>query len=146
MPLSYLRDGCHKQIVTHIRESRWFESMYTLQGKTWPTHNKLSTLSLHMVQHHTYLTWSTYSNLSCHRQQRWTEPLLPRKMAPNTIHSMMADRSTYLYPVLSWASPGSSGGKATLWWWQITRLTRPINTSMRSVRSILARGGQPIGP
>jgi hypothetical protein len=29
-----LRDDCHKQAVTHIRESRRFESMYTLQGKT----------------------------------------------------------------------------------------------------------------
>jgi hypothetical protein len=37
MPLSYLRDDCHKQAVTHIRESRRFESMYTLQGKTRPT-------------------------------------------------------------------------------------------------------------
>jgi hypothetical protein len=37
MPLSYLRDDCHKQVVTHIWESRWFESMYTLQWKTGPT-------------------------------------------------------------------------------------------------------------
>jgi hypothetical protein len=36
MPLSYLHDDCHKQALTHIRESRWFESMYTLQGKTQP--------------------------------------------------------------------------------------------------------------
>jgi hypothetical protein len=34
--LSYLCDECHKQAVTHIRESRRFESMYTLQGKTQP--------------------------------------------------------------------------------------------------------------
>jgi hypothetical protein len=33
MPSSYLRDDCHKQAVTHIRETRRFESMYTLQGK-----------------------------------------------------------------------------------------------------------------
>jgi hypothetical protein len=32
-----------------------------------------------MVQDHTYLRWSTYSNLSHHRHQRWIEPLLPRK-------------------------------------------------------------------
>jgi hypothetical protein len=31
---NYLRDDWHKQAVTHIRESRWFESMYTLQGET----------------------------------------------------------------------------------------------------------------
>jgi hypothetical protein len=33
MSLSYLREDCHEQAVTHIRESRRFESMYTLQGK-----------------------------------------------------------------------------------------------------------------
>jgi hypothetical protein len=33
MLLSYLRADGHKQVVTHIRESRRFESMYTLQGK-----------------------------------------------------------------------------------------------------------------
>jgi hypothetical protein len=37
MSLSYLRHDCHKQAVTHIRESRRFESMYNLQGKTRPT-------------------------------------------------------------------------------------------------------------
>jgi hypothetical protein len=37
MQLSYLRRDCHKQAVTHIRESRRFESMYTLQGETRPT-------------------------------------------------------------------------------------------------------------
>jgi hypothetical protein len=33
MTLSYLRADGRKQEVTHIRESRWFESMHTLQGK-----------------------------------------------------------------------------------------------------------------
>jgi hypothetical protein len=37
MPLSYLREDCHKQAVTHIRESRQFKPMYTLQGKTRST-------------------------------------------------------------------------------------------------------------
>jgi hypothetical protein len=49
---------------THIRESRWFESRYTLQGKIWPTRHTLSTLSLHIVLDHTYPMWSMYSNLS----------------------------------------------------------------------------------
>jgi hypothetical protein len=53
MPLSYLRDECHKQAVTHIRESRRFESMYTLQGKTRPTRQTPSTLDLCMVPDHT---------------------------------------------------------------------------------------------
>jgi hypothetical protein len=37
MTLSYLCDDCYKQAVTHIWESRRFESMYTMQGKTRPT-------------------------------------------------------------------------------------------------------------
>jgi hypothetical protein len=41
---------------------------------------------------------------------------------------------------LSRASHWSNGCKVTLYWQQITRPTGPINTSMRSVHSILARG------
>jgi hypothetical protein len=68
MPLNYLRDDCHKQAVTHIRESRRFESMYTLQEKTRPTRHMLSTLSPRMIYDHTYLMRSTYSNLFYSRQ------------------------------------------------------------------------------
>jgi carbonic anhydrase/acetyltransferase-like protein (isoleucine patch superfamily) len=53
MPLSYLRDDCHKQAATHIRESQRFESMYILQGKTQPTRQTLSMLDLRMVSDHT---------------------------------------------------------------------------------------------
>jgi hypothetical protein len=52
MPLSYLRDDYHKQAVTHIRESRRFESMYTLQGKTQSTRHTPSTLDLGMAPDH----------------------------------------------------------------------------------------------
>jgi hypothetical protein len=38
--------------------------MYTLQGKTRPTCHTPSTLSLRMIQDHTYLTWSMHSNPS----------------------------------------------------------------------------------
>jgi hypothetical protein len=38
--------------------------MYTLQGKIRPTCHTLSTLGPHMSLDHTYLTWSTHSNLS----------------------------------------------------------------------------------
>jgi hypothetical protein len=53
--------------------------MYTLHEKTRPTRYTFFTLSPRMVQDHTYLMWSTYSNLSHRRQQRWAEPLLPTK-------------------------------------------------------------------
>jgi hypothetical protein len=38
---------------THIRESRWFKLMYTLQGKTQSTRHKLSTLDPRRVPGHT---------------------------------------------------------------------------------------------
>jgi hypothetical protein len=52
MPLSYLCDNYHKQAVTHIRESRRFESMHTMQGKIRPTHHTPSMLDLCMVLDH----------------------------------------------------------------------------------------------
>jgi hypothetical protein len=91
--IKLLRDDCHKQVVTHIRESRWFESMYTLQGKTRPTRHTHLTLSPHMVLDHTYLTRSMHSNLSWDADRFGRILLLLRKRAPDTIHSMLADRS-----------------------------------------------------
>jgi hypothetical protein len=146
MPLSSLHDDGHKQAVTHIRESRWFKSMYTLQGKTWPTRHTLTMLSPRMVQYHAYLTWSTYSNLSRSHQQSWARPLLLRKRASDTIHSMLADRSVGPYPVSLLSQPLKQWGKAKHLLMVATRLTGPINTSMRLVRSILAHDSQPIGP
>jgi hypothetical protein len=105
MSLNYLRDICHKHAVTHSRESRWFESMYTLQGKTRPTRHMFYMLSSRMVQDHTYLTWSTYSDLSHSHQQSWAGPLLSRKRASDTIHSTLADRSTGPYPVSLLSQP-----------------------------------------
>jgi hypothetical protein len=49
MALSYLCADGHKQPATNIRESRQFESMYTLQGKTRSTCNTLSMLDSCMV-------------------------------------------------------------------------------------------------
>jgi hypothetical protein len=53
MTLSYLRDDCHEQAITHIRESRRFESMYTMQEKPQTTHHTPSMLDLRMVRDHT---------------------------------------------------------------------------------------------
>jgi hypothetical protein len=87
--------------------------MYTLQGKTQPTRHTLSTLSPRMVYDHTYLTWSTYSNLSYRCQQVWTDPLHPRRRAPDIIHSTTAVRSTDLYPASLPQQPKSSREKST---------------------------------
>jgi hypothetical protein len=150
MSLSYLHDDWHKQVVTHIRESRWFELMYTLQGKTRPTCHMLSTLSPRMVQDHTYLTWSTYSNHLWDADRFGRILLLLRKMAPDIIHSTSADWPVGPYPrvhteFLSQANQWSNRCKSNSCRWLTIRLTEPINTSMWSVRSILAIGGQPIG-
>jgi hypothetical protein len=64
-----------------------------------------------MVHDHTYLTWSTYSNLSYSRQKIWTDPLHQRRRAPDTIHSMTAIRSTGPYPASLSQQPKSSGEK-----------------------------------
>jgi hypothetical protein len=143
MSLSYLCDDWYKQAVTHIRESRRFELMYTLHEKTRPTCHTPLMLNLHMVQDHTYLTWSTYSNLSHGRQQWLMEPLLLRK---GLLTQSTARQLTNLWvctQFLFWASHWSSGGKATHYWRQTTWFTGPINTSMWSERLILVRGANP---
>jgi hypothetical protein len=145
MPLSYLHDDYHELAVTHIWESRRFESMYTLQGKTRPTRHTLSTLSMHMVQDHTYLIWSIYSNLLWDTDRFERIPQLPRKGLPtqSTAHRLTDPRVRTKF--LSWANQWSSRRKPSSCRWPTTQLTGSTNTSMRSVRSILARGGQPIG-
>jgi hypothetical protein len=63
--------------------------MYTLQGKTWPTHHTLFTLSPRMALDHTYLTWSTYNNLS-----RSTNRF-------GRISLVLRNRNFWLYPQLT---------------------------------------------
>jgi hypothetical protein len=84
---------------THIQESQRFKSMYTLQGKTRPTHHTHPTLSPRMVPDHTYLTWSTHSNLSWVTNRFEWIPLLLRKRAPDTISNTSVDRFMGPYPV-----------------------------------------------
>jgi hypothetical protein len=146
MTLNYLCDDCNKQAVTHIRELRWFESMYTLQGKIRPTRHTLSTLCPHMVYDHTYFTRSTYSNISYSHQQIWTDPLHPRRRAPDTIHSTPVVRSTGPYPASLPQQPIEQWGKVKLLLTTDYYAYRAHITGMQSVRSILARGGQPNGP
>jgi hypothetical protein len=84
----------------------------------------LPMLSPRIVQDPTYLTWSTYSDLSRNHQQSWAGPLLPRKMAPNTIHNTLGDRFAGPYPVSppsqpmkQWGQSQASvdGGYSTYW-------------------------------
>jgi hypothetical protein len=79
MPLSYLREDYYEQAVTHIRESRRFESMYTLQGKTRPTRH------VHFPQQSMYAQRTVFADgprtwqLFARRQQILTDPTTPEK-------------------------------------------------------------------
>jgi hypothetical protein len=99
MSLSYLRDDYHKQAVTHIRESWWFELMYNLQGKTWPTWYICfpcqSTCAWRMLPVGGPRTWQPFTS----HQQSWAGPLLLSKGAPNTIHNTLDDLSVGSHPV-----------------------------------------------
>jgi hypothetical protein len=108
---------------THIRESRWFKSMYTIQGKTQPARHMLSTLSPCMAIDHTYLTWSTYSNLLRNREHIWINPLpweeglltqfTARRLIDPQIRTQLLSHNT------QW----SSGKKSSFCWQLTTRLT-----------------------
>jgi hypothetical protein len=119
--------------------------MYTLQGKTRPTRHTLSTLSPCMVHDHTYLMWSTYINLSYNRQQIWTDPLHPRRRAPDTIYSTTAIRSAGPY-LASLPQPSkSSGEKSSSCWQPTTRLTGPISpTCDRYVQYLLTEANRTV--
>jgi hypothetical protein len=146
MPLSYLRDDYHKQAVTHIWESRRFKLMCTLQGKTRPTRHKLSTLSPRMVWDHTYLTWSTYSNLSRSHQQSWAGPLLPRKRTPDTIHSTPSWPIRGSVPSFS-PKPTNEEveAKSSICWRRLLGLLGLWTPACDRYVQYLLAGGQPIG-
>jgi hypothetical protein len=143
MPLNYLRDDCHKQAVTHIRELRRSESMYTLQGKT------------RLIQHVCFPRQSTYVRCTLHasgprtwqpftsHQQSWTESLLPRKRAPDTIHSTSADWSVGLYPVSLPSQTMKQWRKPHIYQQQATRLTGPISPACDRYVQYLLAGANP---
>jgi hypothetical protein len=89
-----------------------FESMYTLQGKTRPTHH------VRFPHQSTYARRTlpvggprTGQPFTSHRQS-WAGPLLLRKRAPNTIHSAPADRSTGPYPASLLSQPMKQWGQS----------------------------------
>jgi hypothetical protein len=79
-----LLDGSHEQAVTHIRETRRFESIYTLQGKTRPTRHvrfpRQSTYAQRTLPVGGPRTWQPFMS----HQQGWTDALLSRKSAPDS--------------------------------------------------------------
>jgi hypothetical protein len=113
--------------------------MYTMQGKTQLTRHTLSTLSSRMVHDHTYLTWSTYSNISCSRQQIWIDQLHPRRMAPDIIHNTTVIRSAGPYLPSLPQQVKRSGKKSSSCWQLTTSLTGLISPAWdRYVQCLLA--------
>jgi hypothetical protein len=144
MSLSYLRDDCHKQVVTHIRESWRFESMYTLQGKsdqhvTYASHFSSRTPDIRFLQ-----AVPVRDNLSLAPTKSKQAPT-PRRSLGNQKQAGPAIVLGGLIPPPMW-HPWSRGKKFQPSGYTATSAYWAHNTSMRSVRSILARGGQPIGP
>jgi hypothetical protein len=68
----------------------------------------------------------TWKPSTSHRQS-WTESLLPRKMAPDTIHSTSADRFASPYPVSLSSQPMKQWRKSNIHQQQTTRFTGPIS-------------------
>jgi hypothetical protein len=130
-----------------IFESHGDSNRCTPTGETRPTCHMHPTLSLRMITDHTYLTWLMHSNLSRSHQQSWAGSLLPRKRAPDTINNPPADRSAGPYPVSLPRHPLKQWGQIQSFIdGRLLGLPGIYITGMWLVGSILACGGQPIGP
>jgi hypothetical protein len=114
-------------------------------GETQPTHHTHPTSNPHMVSDHTYLTWSTHSNISLSCQQIWTDPLLPRRKAPDPTHSILVDRSMGLYPASLLEQPKKQWGEKPSFYWQLaTRLTGTISPACDRYVQYLLAGVNPL--
>jgi hypothetical protein len=113
-------------MVTHIQKSRQFESMYTLQGKTRPTRHvrfpHQSTYARYTLPAGGPRMWQPSTS---HRQS-WTESLLLRKRAPDTIPSTPVDRSAGPYLVSLPSHPMKQWRKPNIYLQQANRFTGAI--------------------
>jgi hypothetical protein len=112
--------------------------MYTLQGKTRPTRHvrfpRQSTYAQRTLPTGGPRTWQP----STSHRQGWTESLLPRKRAPDTIPSTPADRSIGPYPVSLPSQPMKQWRKSNTHKQQATRFTGHISPACdRYVRYLL---------
>jgi hypothetical protein len=118
--------------------------MYTMQGKTQPTHQTHPTLSPCIVLDHTYLTWSTHSNLSWVIDRFGHIPLLSRKkrLPTQSPARWLTDPRVHTQ-FLSQANQWRSRLKLGFCWWQATWLTRPISLSCDQYIQYLLAGANP---
>jgi hypothetical protein len=101
--------------------------MYTLQGKTWPIrHVCFSHQSAYVQRTRTAGGSRMWQPFTSHWQS-WTESLLLRKRAPDTIHSTSTDRSVGPYPVSLPSQPMKKWRKPNIYRQHATRLTGPYH-------------------
>jgi hypothetical protein len=132
-----------RQAVTHIRESRRFESMYTLQGKTWSTWHvrfpRQSTYATRMLPADGPNTWQHFTLT----QQSWIDSLLSRKSASDsTSQPSWVARGTRLS-----FSPNTTIEAVRLSQTSVyekaTRLTGPISSACDQYIQYLLTGANP---
>jgi hypothetical protein len=112
---------------THIWESWQFELIYTMQGKTRSTwHARFPCQSTYARCTFPVDSPRTWQPFTSHRRS-WTNSLLLRKRAPDTIHSTSADRYTGPYPVFLLSQPMKQWRKPNLCRQHATKLTEPIS-------------------
>jgi hypothetical protein len=82
---------------------------------------------------------------SMSRRQSWTESLLLRKRAPDTIPNTPADRSVGPYPVPLPSQPMKQWRKPNTYQQQATRFTRPISLACdRYIQYLLMGANQTV--
>jgi hypothetical protein len=126
-------------------------------GKTRPTRHTLSTLSPCMALDHTYLMWSTESNISWVIESIEQNPCSWEKGLPIQSTARRLTDSRVHTQFLSRANQWSTGESQTSVNSRLLGLRGPYHErcqpmkhwrkpNMWSVHTILARGGQPISP
>jgi hypothetical protein len=131
-------------VVTHIRESRRFESMYTMQGKTGPTRHvrfpHQSTYVHRTLPADGFRTWQPFIQ-SLTDLNRSTAPK-KKGSRHNPQHAQPSDPRVRTQ-LLSHNNQWSSGKKSSFYWQSTTRLTGPISLTCDRYVQYLLMGTNP---
>jgi hypothetical protein len=128
-----------RQAVTHIWESRWFKSMYTLQGKP-DTHNIYAfrtSLRMPLVR----FLWAVPVRGNLSRWSNRVGRILLLLTPPLSLAEWAVGPTPVSLPTTTIEAVGLSQASIGEW---ATWVYWAYISSMWSVRSILAHGGQPI--
>jgi hypothetical protein len=138
MPLSYIREDCHKQAVTHIRESRRFESMYTLQEKNPTNTPRMLPTPVHARRAYTFCGQSPYMTTFHWLPRSQNRPLYPEEVlaTKDRLAQPLSWVSSFLLPC---DSPGVGERGFNPMVTELHQLTGPITpTCDRYVQYLLA--------